>query len=893
MVDRETTKPRRPRRASAGGSGGGGSGGGVFFWSKIAIVVLVLAYVGVIVESAPHVGGDRLRLNAFVDLAQNGEVHSAVFLDHDGYIVGQYRRAGGTTASYNVAYPDNNATSDRLVGLLLGDNVPTGVDHQTLKSFAAPATVLLPALILIVVFVYFIMSYRQGTGLFGVGSGARRSREDDTKVSFEDVAGQEAAVAELREVAEFLADTPRFAALGALIPRGILLYGPPGCGKTLLARALAGQAGAAFYSISGSDFVELYVGVGAARVRKLFEEARAHTPAIVFIDELDAIGRRRAASGPASTGSSEEQGQALNQLLAEIDGFAPREGVMLVGATNRPDVIDPALLRPGRFDRAVGLELPDEQGRKDILEVHARSKPLRPDTDLDRIAREAIGMTGADLAGLMNEAALLAARNHSSSISTEDLEHAMRRIREAPERQRRLAVRDRRVGQSILDAERITFADVAGLPEAVAELSEVREHLADPARFERMGARIPTGYLLFGLPGSGKTLLARALAGETNATYVAAAGTEFVETFVGEGAARVRDLFAQARSVAPAIVFIDELDAIGGQRGSPSDNGERAHTLNQLLVELDGFRGRIGVVVMAATNRPDMLDPALTRPGRFDRTISLELPDLAARRSILELHARSKPLAANADLDALARVSRGLSGADLASLLNDAALLAARKHRDEIDQELLEEALDRAGMGIAGTRALSEDDRKTVAYHEAGHGLVALALPGGRVLHKISIVPRGPVLGVTWLPEADDQLLHRRSLLVERMATLLGGRVAEQLVFGEPSDGASNDLGRVAEIARRMVTANGMSGALGALTYPTENGGAPYSPETARLIDSEARRLVDEAERLASDVLRRSRSELDRVAETLLERETLSLAEVEAIIGSAPVLDSG
>ena len=883
MSDGETRRHRRPR----------GGVGAAFFWSRIAVVVLILAYVGVVVASAPHVSGDRLSLNGFVDLAQNGKVRSAVFLDQDGYIVGQYRRPDGSPAAYNVAYPDNNATSDRLVGLLLGDNVATQVDHQTLKSFAAPATVLLPALILIVVFVYFIMSYRTGTGLFGVGSGARRSREDDAPVSFDDVAGQAAAVAELREVAEFLADTPRFAALGALIPRGILLYGPPGCGKTLLARALAGQAGAAFYSISGSDFVELYVGVGAARVRKLFEEARANTPAIVFIDELDAIGRRRAGSGPASTGSSEEQGQALNQLLAEIDGFAPREGVMLVGATNRPDVIDPALLRPGRFDRAVGLELPDERGRREILEVHARSKPMRAGVDLDRVAREAIGMTGADLAGLMNEAALLAARNRSAEISTEELEHAMRRIREAPERQRRLAVRDRRVGQSQLDAERITFADVAGLSEAVAELAEVREHLADPARFERLGARIPTGYLLSGLPGSGKTLLARALAGETNATFVSAAGTEFVETFVGEGAARVRDLFAQARSVAPAIVFIDELDAIGAQRGAANDNAERAHTLNQLLIELDGFGARSGVVVMAATNRPDVLDPALTRPGRFDRAISLELPDLAARRAILELHSRAKPLAADADLDALARVTRGLSGADLSSLLNDAALLAARKHRDEIGQELLEEALDRTGMGIAGTRALSEDDRRTVAYHEAGHGLVALALPGGRVLHKISIVPRGPVLGVTWLPEADDQLLHRRSLLVERMATLLGGRVAERLVFGEPSDGASNDLERVAAIARRMVTASGMSDTLGALAYPAGNGAAPYSHETASLIDAEARRVVDEAERLASEVLARSRRELDLVAGALLERETLSLSEVEAILGSAPASTAG
>jgi cell division protease FtsH len=493
----------------------------------------------------------------------------------------------------------------------------------------------------------------------------------------------------------------------------------------------------------------------------------------------------------------------------------------------------------------------------------------------------------------MNEAALLAARDHNPSISTDDLEQAMQRIREAPERQRRLAMRDRRIGHSLLDAERVTFADIAGVPEAIAELSEVRDHLADPARFERMGARIPTGYLLSGLPGSGKTLLARALAGETNATFVAAAATEFVETFAGEGAARVRDLFAQARSLAPAIIFIDELDAIGGHRGASIDNGEQAHTLNQLLVELDGFRGRTGVVVMAATNRPDMLDSALTRPGRFDRTITLELPDLGSRRAILELHGRGKPLAPDADLDTLARVTRGLSGADLANLLNEAALIAARRNLAEIDHALLEDALDRTGVGIAGTRSLSDADRKAVAYHEAGHGLVARALPGGRVLHKISIVPRGPLHGVTWLPEDDDRLLHGRSVLVERMATLLAGRVAEQLVFGEPSDGAGDDLHEVAGIARAMVTTYGMSSTLGALAYPAENGGAPYSVEAARLIDSEARRLVDEAERLATDVLSRARHDLDLVVSALLERETLSLAEVEAIIGVTPVLTDG
>ena len=850
-----------------------------------------MAYLAVLASTRPDVDGDRLRLDGFYALAEDGRILDGTILDQDSYVVGRYRRDDGTVADYNVPYIRSAANSrDVLVNALVANQVPTRIDQQLGKSLIEPATVLLPALMVLVVFVYLVFSRMGGEGLFGGASGARRIRAEDAQVSFADVAGQDEAVAELRELADFLSDTRRFAEVGARIPHGVLLFGPPGCGKTLIARALAGEAGAAFFSISGSDFVEMYVGVGAARVRRLFDDARASAPAIVFIDELDAVGRRRTGGGAPATGSNEEQTQALNQLLTELDGFSPAQGVIVVGATNRPDVLDTALLRPGRFDRAVGLSLPGERGRREILAVHARSKPMDDTADLDEIAHRAVGMTGADLAGLVNEAALLAARAHRRAISQDDLLTALGRIREAPERQRRLAVRDRRVGQHLLEHERVTFADVAGLDAAVEELLELREYLADPARFEEMGARVPHGYLIAGPPGAGKTLLARALAGETNAAFVAVAATEFVEALVGEGAARVRDLFAEARAVAPAIVFIDELDVIGVSQGPiVTDHSERAQTLNQLLVELDGFGPRSGVIVMAATSRPQTLDPALTRPGRFDRTVTLDLPDRSARRAILEVHARGKRLGADSDLDTLARVTRGFTGADLASLLNEAALLAGRRGRTEIDQALLEEAHDRTGRGIAGARALSDDDRRTVAYHEAGHGLVARALPGGRLLHKISIVSRGDVLGATWLPESDDQLLHRRSLLVERMAALLGGRVAETLVFGEASDGAANDLAQVTAIARRMVVQLGMSDTLGAINYDQGSG---FSEETARVIDDETRRLVAEAEGLAREVLRRSRPELDAVAEALLDRETLSLDDLDAIAGPAPVLRS-
>ena len=875
--------PRKARRERGLGRSPG-------FWTIATIVVIVLLYLAALEASRPHVSGDRLRLDSFNSLVESGRVETATVLDVDRIVVGIYEHEDGSKRRYYVPIARTGPGAVEFVlSLLLPNNVETSVDQQLMKRIAGPATTVLPALLLVIVIAYFLWTMIRGGGF---GRSTRGSaRIEEAPVTFADVAGQDAAVTELRELSDFLSDSDRYADVGAQIPRGVLLFGAPGCGKTLMARALAGEAGAAFYSISGSDFVEMYVGVGARRVRDLFKDAREDAPAIVFIDELDSVGRRRAGSGPGAQGAAEEQGQALNQLLAEIDGFTPAEGVIVVGATNRPDVLDPALLRPGRFDRAVGLELPDEKGRQAILEVHARGKPVSPDVDLAALAHQTVGMTGADLASIVNEGALLAARARRREITVADLDEALERVRDAPEQQRRLSMRDRRIGQSSLHRERITFADVAGMDHVVEELAEVREYLADRSRFQRLGARMPTGYLLDGPPGTGKTLLANALAGESNAAFISVAGTEFAEVFVGEGAARVRDLFAQARGVAPSIVFIDEIDALGATRAAnPGDSGERAQTLNQLLVELDVCARTSTVVVMAATNRPEMLDAALTRPGRFDRRITIDMPDLEGRRQILELHARNRPLADDIDLEAIARLTYGLAGADLNNLLNEAALLAARRGGDRIERAELDEAMDRVGLGIARARQLSDEDRRIIAYHEAGHGLVARALPGGHILHKISIVARANAAGVTWIPEAGDRRLHTRTFLVERMATLLGGRAAEDIVFGEIADGAGSDLARVGAIARRMVTVLGMSDVLGAMSYTDETGvnGVSYSDETAQLIDVEARRLVAEADDLARRVLREQRSLLDRVADALLERETLTLDEVDEIAGPLP-----
>jgi len=865
-------------------------------WSLLAIVVLLAAYVGLLEYSRPHVSGERLSYDRFVDLAERDRIRNARILDSDGFVVGKYLTGNRETRDYNTSYFKSEVLRSELLDVVIPNNIPTAVDQQGSKRFVAPISLLIPALILVIVFVYFIFSYRKGSGIFGVRSGARQLTQEQGSITFDDVAGQDSAVTELREISQFLADPERFKAVGAQVPKGVLIFGPPGCGKTLLARALAGEAGASFYSISGSDFVELYVGVGAARVRDLFREARENTPAIVFIDELDAVGRRRGGGGqgPVATGSRDEQDQALNGMLAEMDGFSPMEGIIVVGATNRPDVLDPALLRPGRFDRSIGLETPDEPGRLAILQVHANGKPLAGGVDLKAIAHRALGMTGADLANVVNEAGLLAARAGQRQIPHALLEEALTRILEAPERQRRLSLRGRTLGQRSLSHEQVTFADVAGVDDAMVELAEIRDYLSDPDRFTSLGARIPRGFLLNGPPGCGKTLLAKAVAGEANAAFFAVAGTELTEIFVGEGAARVRDLFAQARGVAPAIVFIDEIDAIGAKRGAGADAGSREtdQTLNQILIELDGFGERHGVVVIAATNRADMLDPALVRPGRFDRHIAIDLPDQRGRRAILDVHAKDKRLGADVDLDRVATLTRGLSGADLANVLNEAGLLGGRRGSREIDMGLVEEGIDRAVTGVGSGRIMSGEERRAVAYHEAGHALVARILLRDTVVHKLSVLPRGRRLGVAWLPEATDRLLYPRSVLIERMATLLAGLAAEELVLGESSGGASDDLARVGDIARAMVCDFGMSERVRALPsgHDSRSRWQLLSDATARLIDSEVNRLVEEAEELSRAALTVSRDALDRVATALQERETLTLDEVDALAGPPPSL---
>jgi cell division protease FtsH len=446
------------------------------------------------------------------------------------------------------------------------------------------------------------------------------------------------------------------------------------------------------------------------------------------------------------------------------------------------------------------------------------------------------------------------------------------------------------------DMPQTTFADVAGADEAVQELEEIKEFLQEPAKFQALGAKIPKGVLLYGAPGTGKTLLARAVAGEAGVPFYSISGSDFVEMFVGVGASRVRDLFEQAKANAPAIIFIDEIDAVGRHRGAGMGGGhdEREQTLNQMLVEMDGFDGNTGVILIAATNRPDILDPALLRPGRFDRQISIDVPDLLGRRDVLTVHAKGKPIAEDVDLTAVARRTPGFSGADLANVLNEAALLTARTDQKLITNATLDEAIDRViGGPQKRTRVMGEHERLITAYHEGGHALVAAALPNTDPVHKVTILPRGRALGYTMVLPENDKYSTTRSEMQDQLAYMLGGRAAEEMVFHDPTTGASNDIEKATSVARKMVMQFGMTERLGAIKYGAESGevfmgrdmghGREYSEEVASAIDEEVRAFIDVAHHEAYEILAENRDVLDALVVELLEKETLNREEIERI----------
>lgn len=450
-----------------------------------------------------------------------------------------------------------------------------------------------------------------------------------------------------------------------------------------------------------------------------------------------------------------------------------------------------------------------------------------------------------------------------------------------------------------------TFADVAGADEAVAELREIKDFLSDPQKYQDIGAKIPKGVLLYGPPGTGKTLLARAVAGEANVPFFSISGSEFVEMFVGVGASRVRDLFNQAKEAAPAIIFVDEIDAVGRQRGAGlgGGNDEREQTLNQLLVEMDGFEANTQVILIAATNRPDVLDPALLRPGRFDRQIPVDRPDLLGRKAILEVHATGKPIAKSVDLGEIAKRTPGFTGADLANVLNEAALLTARENAKVITIMALDESIDRVMAGPQRTsRLMTEEERRITAYHEGGHALVAHALPNTDPVHKITIMPRGRALGYTMVLPDEDRYATTRNQMLDQLSYSLGGRAAEELIFHDPTTGASDDIEKATNLARAMVTQFGMTERIGAIKLGTGNSDPflgrdygherDYSEKIAGIIDSEIHNLIENAHQEAFNILVQNRDILDALVVELLERETLLKDDIERIFAKVKMVSS-
>jgi cell division protease FtsH len=458
------------------------------------------------------------------------------------------------------------------------------------------------------------------------------------------------------------------------------------------------------------------------------------------------------------------------------------------------------------------------------------------------------------------------------------------------------------------DRPKVTFADVAGADEAKQELQEVIDFLRDPGRFQRLGGKIPKGVLLLGPPGTGKTLLARAVAGEASVPFFSMSGSDFVEMFVGVGASRVRDLFEQGKRSAPCIIFIDEIDAVGRHRGAGLGGGhdEREQTLNQLLVEMDGFESNEGVILIAATNRPDVLDPALLRPGRFDRQVVVDSPDVRGREGILKVHTRRIPVGNDVDLKVLARGTPGLSGADLANMVNEAALLAARRNRDKVTMEDFEDAKDKVMMGIERrSLVISPDEKKTTAYHEAGHALLGKLIPKADPVHKVTIIPRGMALGVTHFLPVDEKHTHSKEHLEARLVYIMGGRIAERLVFNQLTTGAGNDLERATALARKMVCEWGMSEKLGPMTFGKKQEEIflgreiaqhrDYSERTAQLIDDEVKNLLAQSEEKALRLLSDNLHHLHAIAQALLEREILDGAQIDTILRGeqlAPIADS-
>lgn len=722
------------------------------------------------------------------------------------------------------------------------------------------------------------------SSIFSIGkSRFKKSSPGEINIKFNDVAGAKTAKSALKDIVDFLKNPEKFKSLGARIPKGILLSGEPGNGKTLLARAVAGEANCAFISISGAEFIEVFVGVGASRIRDLFAQSRKSTPCILFIDEIDTIGRTR---GSGFGGGHDEREQTLNQLLTEMDGFdVYTQPLVIMAATNIPEVLDKALLRPGRFDRVVHVPYPDFDARLELLKIHTVKNPLMEDVNLNEIAGYTQGLSGADVENLVNMAALKASQSEKSSIAKSDFQAAyVDLIRSKKD----IQSSSKDTAKEFLPQQvKTKFEDVAGLENVKEDLREVVDFLKMPEKYYNIGARIPKGILMDGAPGNGKTLVAKALAGEAGVPYFYASGSQFVQKYVGVGAERIRELFNSARKHAPAIIFIDEIDSIGKRSENDGGASEYNQTINQLLTEMDGFNEfekEKPIIVIAATNRIDMIDEALKRPGRFDRKVHIDYPNLQARIKILNVHSKGKKFDSSVDLNIVAKGTSGFSGASLENLLNEAAILAVSKNKKEISSIEIEETrenilIGKKNIGLAQNKLSIE---KT-AYHEAGHALLSILQKDYPAqFYKVTILSRGNTLGVSHSIAIDDEVSNSKEQLLAMIVVCMGGRVAEEIVFNKIHTGASSDFKNATKIADSIVKIYGMDDSIGVVSYHNRTF---ISEQTRRDIDLAVKNILDSCYLKAKNLLIEHRESLNKIAIALLEKEILEAKEVYEIAG--------